>query len=1835
MGRKAPAALVSPDATPPASFSASVCLEDSEHLALNESLEHKKTNACPTQGQSPSLVPTPLTSPGASSCASSISAVSSPVSAASDFCGRSRDLFSHQVSPTTQLATFSLSEHGFPPLASAAPPGCSAAPAGDATKQAGCQDVALTANGLSVFSVERIQRICGERDAQLPGLPPRRSFIMQSPQKSGESASCFQKVSHKADNADGLLEQSRDLSLSTCPGRILRIALFHSSRTTTASDAGAEFLSSSWDGHSSGAISPSGDSATDGKAGAVAHSREQSAIQNVTDASGENTVSTSQTIRSSRSVSRKSSLERGGDLQCAAQEESARCKDNPSQESEAARSHSEEESQEAGAPGVGLPVVGGNEARLLLFADRRGASSDVCQGSGNPFTADVDSLAVTSLDSTSELLRSLSPGLTDTLGHIGACPQDTEDDRMSFERLESFCDAVHTPQLLRIPRGSPLLDNGSAGPCSNNAAVQVSGTVTGQTCEGAGETGNEAGAARRCYPREERDDARKSTLAVSGGALHLERGSGMERGEPLLPLTSQEVETPPAQVDWDSPHRHMATTATKEAGRTHDLRERTDVEAPGVDYGIVSAFTPAGEGAHRVDSVASVHPKQAVPKDTVGSACEGRRDSAFRCACCGDLLLCSQCSGTGDFHEADTAVRGRLTGALSRSPEQDAAGRREREGSEGRSGAVVSGQGPCRLCAESIYCGLCVYRMQATVSMSCASTSERTERSSVMQGLPDSFVRRPSTAGLAIEELSSRELALVAPANAAIPSAGGAMRELDVGTSSLLDMRSVRQGCGVSVPCGSLHVGDTTMMPVALSGWFPHSAFGCQIERKPDGSGLVDRSAVKPPLGDTRAINRLASHFLCGSVVLEAHGEGAVQAVQDQPSQHHVRCSRQPSYQHVPRPHAAAHDLGQIVWRTCAPPSVAGAHGVQMNSVTRACCSRIVDSVDGRKQAPQQLTYETVVTHSQAAGCSPIPTALYRGSEQALSHVAAAGGAASLPNSALDSTLRPIGPLPAAPEVGVEGLAGSAGGGACTARITARAPGKLLVRCGQRGQFRGNQLQSKDTRAAEWRDGQTDVDAQPAMARNAYHTAAEPYAECQRSGSGAVLSSRWSATGVLQNGGRLTPVVVNRETTRAVGLSGFRCSGSLSGNDIDCARLLRPRGYSTASGRSQDRDKTATRSVSGIAAALPHQGFQRHEPVSATSRLQVDCNPAGHVMDLAPAKPRDMSCAVVSPGYGHLALSSFTGKVAFPLSPPTRECVPGLENHSSCHSAFDDICNRPVGGCDLEERPADADDGSAAGKQLVQRVQEFPDPMSDPSAKRRRLYRCNGGQTDVAGNVWCAEEPRTVAPSAPGMAARDLSRHGVSSVSATGSAQRTLPQRCGAPDVSMQEHRTSTRTDLSNSQPVREACSPPCVSGVSRIQRCMTGGMPSRQQSCPKVEDAGEQDAAGLRTRKRFGKKQPLVDACTQRAWGSLREDSMCVKTEDRTSQSGGDRDAVDGRTANAGVHGPSDSTEMVKCADKALELPQSRDNEGNDKSDEHGRMCRHDSHDVRNPCQRRSPEGGFSSSCAEYKRGEAKLAPASGNDSPRASVKQWANSTDMSGRHHGGRHSGDGVVCSEESRCAGPDRASREIAARRRITSPEMPSMLSKGTTVPQGAKTCKRRRGERSAVGDECSAGEGDASSGSRAMYHEVGNTQAVVQEDATESRREREGRGQAVGRSKGDFSDIARPEGAEQKEAHSSEQESSSPPGRGSNGRFWRAGGDGRVLYDQAGQKISGIWFDSGRRLWRVVFTQGERRRTKGFSLRQYGFEEARNMAVQCKLEMEARKGEKMTAAMSTGK
>nr|PVC53712.1 hypothetical protein MACL_00003603 [Theileria orientalis] len=52
---------------------------------------------------------------------------------------------------------------------------------------------------------------------------------------------------------------------------------------------------------------------------------------------------------------------------------------------------------------------------------------------------------------------------------------------------------------------------------------------------------------------------------------------------------------------------------------------------------------------------------------------------------------------------------------------------------------------------------------------------------------------------------------------------------------------------------------------------------------------------------------------------------------------------------------------------------------------------------------------------------------------------------------------------------------------------------------------------------------------------------------------------------------------------------------------------------------------------------------------------------------------------------------------------------------------------------------------------------------------------------------------------------------------------------------------------------------------------------------------------------------------------------------------------------------------------------------------------------------------------------------------------------------------------------------------------------------------------------------------------------------------------------------------------------------------------------------GEKVSGVWYDTNRHLWRVVYMKGNKRRTQGFSSLKLGYEEARRKAIQMRYEM----------------
>ncbi|GFE53546.1 AP2 domain transcription factor AP2VIII-6 [Babesia ovis] len=54
---------------------------------------------------------------------------------------------------------------------------------------------------------------------------------------------------------------------------------------------------------------------------------------------------------------------------------------------------------------------------------------------------------------------------------------------------------------------------------------------------------------------------------------------------------------------------------------------------------------------------------------------------------------------------------------------------------------------------------------------------------------------------------------------------------------------------------------------------------------------------------------------------------------------------------------------------------------------------------------------------------------------------------------------------------------------------------------------------------------------------------------------------------------------------------------------------------------------------------------------------------------------------------------------------------------------------------------------------------------------------------------------------------------------------------------------------------------------------------------------------------------------------------------------------------------------------------------------------------------------------------------------------------------------------------------------------------------------------------------------------------------------------------------------------------------------------------------GEKVSGVWYDANRHLWRVVYMKGNKRKTQGFSSIKLGYEEARRKAIEMRHEMVA--------------
>ncbi|EAN32226.1 AP2 domain protein [Theileria parva strain Muguga] len=61
--------------------------------------------------------------------------------------------------------------------------------------------------------------------------------------------------------------------------------------------------------------------------------------------------------------------------------------------------------------------------------------------------------------------------------------------------------------------------------------------------------------------------------------------------------------------------------------------------------------------------------------------------------------------------------------------------------------------------------------------------------------------------------------------------------------------------------------------------------------------------------------------------------------------------------------------------------------------------------------------------------------------------------------------------------------------------------------------------------------------------------------------------------------------------------------------------------------------------------------------------------------------------------------------------------------------------------------------------------------------------------------------------------------------------------------------------------------------------------------------------------------------------------------------------------------------------------------------------------------------------------------------------------------------------------------------------------------------------------------------------------------------------------------------------------------------------------KELHHPNTEKVSGVWYDTNRHLWRVVYMKGNKRKTQGFSSLKLGYEEARRKAIQMRHEMVA--------------
>ncbi|KFG61679.1 AP2 domain transcription factor AP2VIII-6 [Toxoplasma gondii RUB] len=1764
MARNAPPVLTSPDVFTSACFSPSRHSTEAKLSTLGKPPPFAKAGDSTCAG-SPSLSPTPLTSPGASSCASAFSVLSSPVSAASDFSTQPRELCSTPHAFPTWPVSYATPEPALPlGTSEEATASCGGSarvegPAKMASEMPAERNTTAEVSETASVSIARdtANSTCDESRASssphftVPHTSRKGSKEPGMLRRRGREPAAAEKVGGGAAPRTDSPNASAGLRRSM---HSVRVSCSDSSRSTTT-EAGAELVSSHWERQTSGAVTPS--SGTNGGKGLPAvgspDASEGDVSLDTTDNSGESTVSTSQTIRSSRSASRKSSVERGAEAVGAVCAKAVMLPIRAIQRTDLTTCMRKNRERGEGTP-ANARRFGVGEGEWFPGPVPRGhtVGIDGCTPRANPFVDEVDSPSAPCPGAASELFRSLASGLILSIDGGGEDAPGSEDELISFERLESFCDAVRTPTALRISGASLSTDSSDVSEATQLGFAGFQSPrepSTPQSCCGTGSAAFEA-----------REFGRRLIPQTLNGKAAQEEGqkisSVMGAGEKSR-MSSD-----------DGAPESKAAVVRKNVVYIQNLGSRRGEVSPmACEKRNAVLALPRGPGMEDTEAFAE---KKRLPVE------RGKREkepSLFCCACCGGRLLCSQCSATSDVHGIEPAGYGASNPSLQRLQDKATIGRRN--GANARESGALTPRGQCRVCAESIYCGFCVYRMQATVSVSCAPASDQLAgRSPDVEGPADALLRRHFSNGAAVEE--------------GLDGVEGSGRESEVGATALcMQYLNLNPGCRQGFPCVPPQFGEAE--PETAAAWFSGTA-GQETKQ-----GIMDVGGG-PQTHSTSDMLVNGLGFLASCPPSGADFRGAAAGHATHHARHFAQCQRQ-ACRSVVRgksflegdPSAGLTECGPLIGLdgiigragslgmaplqgdTFTSPQVD--RGAEQGSVPRhawACAGRFpipggfrfdkTTKTDSSRKpnSPQEAWKQGLVPTSGAWSvdanaathlCSTTQTSLYRDSWDWASLSSAA-------DACLQASAGKTSDSQVAMETAGVNRAGCSGG--LASNSTLRAGGRF-----------GEAAKSLRHCLPTGREN-PGVKEQVALETEAFRTLANAAeAECRFSSLEYTRLAERAQADVFSGAG--PP------------------AGMLSGSGPYGRSVRWDVGH--ALGVSRRLAESAA-----LAAHAPHPHI-------------TGCPPDQHGNSGTPVcdypLPQTTPAAAPLPSLRPRPSSEALSEAAFPRRDPgqLRGAVQPREAEKRSWGSAERLEGLPCS----QTRYLVANSSSPSGRSSVHDEKDGPDSaflrdqqlhLSAETAgtsavtKRRRVDRATAGRKDSRGDAgaWGTPAGRVMPGRGPGTSEGSIDMGGFND------GTRCHPRRSGTGGVHLRQAvATGERRDTEQRRPI-----PPDSEGGKP-------GVSAARKQLLEADERGKVEMTTMRSRKRCTRKQVSGDAhIPQETWPSSPERS-------RMNAEVGQVNEPRGVDSGARFGSPA----------RSLESELGGDERGSSGGAGERRATVENSQDL----------PGFA--CSRHRGAEE---PGRGSATSGSCMRDAGDLVTEASRHAlaRGRQSTESGSIEPAEGSASTLACADVISSRRRTGSSRFPSRAtSRPGSVSPGVKTSKRRRGDKGSTNDELAVREGEELA-PRLSGPVGGVTQEAVQEESPEGQTE-PGEGNEQGMLSGDKGGAGPVslDDSEKTETQSAEKEAASPPGRGSNGRFWRAGGDGRVLYDQSGQKISGIWFDSGRRLWRVVFTQGERRRTKGFSLRQYGFEEARNMAVQCKLEMEARKGEKTSNPVSPAK